>query len=113
VSYQLTANGGEAAYFRLPGTANAVLGFVTSETTQTYNNTALGTTYFLQAGDGYASFGIEEIIAVVSFVSFAMLTSLFNIILTEGGAVPPSAPALLLESGGYLLLESGGKILLE
>jgi hypothetical protein len=112
MSYQLTANGGEAGYIRSPGTANAVQGFINAEVTIGKSNTTLGAVYGLQAGDGFASFGIEEIIAVISFVSFAMLTSLFNIILLGGGAVP-SAPALLLESGGYLLLESGGKILLE
>lgn len=109
----MTANGGEAGYIRAPGTANAVQGFINAEITIGKSNTTLGAVYGLQAGDGFASFGIEEIVAVISFVSFTMLTSLFNIILLGGGAVPPSSPALLLESGGYLLLESGGKILLE
>jgi hypothetical protein len=83
VSYQLTAGGGEAAYFRLPGTANAVLGFVTSETTQTYNNTALGTTYFLQAGDGIASFSLVEIIAAVNYVIISMFDELFNVVVLD------------------------------
>ena len=81
MSYQLTANGGEAGYIRAPGTANAVQGFINAETTIGKSNTTLGAVYGLQTGDGFASFGIEEIIAVVNFISFNMPTSLFNIII--------------------------------
>ena len=56
MTYQLTAGGGEAAYNKDKGTANAVQGFTNTQITVGKNVTALPFYFEFEASDGAASF---------------------------------------------------------